>query len=333
VEGRSTIGGIQYIPSRNVLVVVGSSNGKGKYVGGEDASDGDWDGYVTLVDASTGVIDDSTGSAVDRSIRIQSQTSLDDFVLGMCTVGDNVFIFGSTTGAVGGTESGGGFVMKISVDTLDIIWKTQIVGDGVEATQCNGFQNVLYVGGRVPAGVTVNDPTRTYTSDTEDIFVSYMDAETGGIVWLRQIDSRRDDRLTAVLINQVGNLMIVGSAMDLVSGVISGFINSVVLQSGYHDWQDLPFDSDPLGFSFGDEDVIETSSGDDDDNKTTVIVVAVVVPVVLLLLVAVYAVMSSKSNNTGGLPDEAAQEALEVNPLGEDQKMSQSVLANDKGVV
>jgi hypothetical protein len=238
----------------------------------------------------------------------------------MCTVGDNVFIFGSTTGAVGGTESGGGFVMKINVDTLDIIWKTQIVGDGVEATQCNGFQNVLYVGGHVPAGVTVNDPTRTYTSDTEDIFVSYVDSETGGIVWVRQIDSRRDDRLAAVLLNQLGNAMIVGNAMDLVSGTNSVFINSVLLQSGYHDWQDLPFDSDPLGFSFGDEDIIETSSGDDGDNKTTVIVVAVVVPVVLLFLVAFYAVMSSKKpKDAGGQPGEAAHEAPGAGPSGENQ--------------
>jgi hypothetical protein len=339
VEGRSTIGGMQYIANRDVLVVVGSSNGEGSYVGAGVASNGDWDGYVTLVDASTGEVDDSAANlthlAADHSLRIQSQPNQDDFILGVCTLEDKLFILGSTTGVIDGTESGGAFIMKVDIDTLNVIWKTQIVGDGVEATQCIGFQNVLYVGGHVPAGVTVDDPTRTYTSDTDDVFVSYVDAGTGGIVWLRQIDSRRDDRLTGLLINQVGNAMIVGSAMDLDASVSTTFINSVLLQSGYHDWQLLPSDSDPFRFSFGDEDAIEESSGNDDDNKTTVIVVAVVVPVVLLLLVAFYAIMSSKSNNnTSGLPeDEAAQAAPEGNPLGEDQKVSQSALENDNRVV
>jgi hypothetical protein len=327
-EGRSTIGGIQYLPTRNLLVVVGSSYGQGSAVGAGVASQ-DWDGYVTIVDASTGQIDDSAAAltplAAEHSVRITSQPGQQDFIHGVCALGDKVFLLGSTTGKIEGDISGGGFIMKIDVDTLNVLWKRQFVGQGVEAMKCTGAQDFIYVAGYVPAGVLLDDPTRKgRVSNDQDIFAALVSTETGDVQWTRQIDSRREDLLTDLVINQLGNLMVTGNAADFDAGISDLYILSLVRQTGFHDWQELSPDADPIGGETNSGNgstlppAIDNTGGtgtfeeivDDEDNKTTVIVVAVVVPVVLALLVAIYAITTNRSKKQQNALAEAQEESV-----------------------
>lgn len=320
--GRSTVGAIKYMVSRDILVVVGSSNGEGSYVGAGVSSTGDWDGFLTIIDAKTGHIDDSAANkthlTADHSLRIQSQPNQNDFVLGLCILDDKVFLVGSTDGVIDGKKKGGGFVMKIDIDTFNVLWKRQFVGDGVEITHCTGFSSVLYVGGQVPPGVRVDDPTRTHTSDTQDLILAHVNADTGEPVWIRQVDSRREDRLTGFIISGPGNLIFIGNAFDLETGTNRGYTNSILLQTGFHDWQMVPPGTDPLAQSIfsGEED---PASFKEDDSSAKIIALSVVIPVVVLLLVVIlYSYMSSNSKPKNDSPniskDGAGQKSGEMTP-------------------
>jgi hypothetical protein len=310
-EGRSIIGATIHIPSRNLLVVVGSSDGKGTAVGGDDNGD-DWDGYVTKVDAENGNIDDLANN-YPSSLRIDSQPGLDDFVYGICASEDEIFIVGSTRGVLegdSGFDSGGAFVMKVALDTLDILWKKQIRGTGdnahlVAATKCGVRAETLYVAGEVPAGVLMEqDDARTKASDNQDVLAIAMDASNLEIIWVRQIDSRREDYLCNIMIAANGDLLVMGNGADFEKETNDVYFMSVTLLGGLHDWLGLPDDVDPIyGYIAGvgdDDDADDFVPGnedddEDDDNKTTIIIVAVVVPVVaLFLLVAIYGVVTAK---------------------------------------
>jgi hypothetical protein len=326
-EGRSTIGGIQYLPSRNLLIVGGSSYGQGSAVGAGVSSQ-DWDGYVTIVDANDGKIDDSAAAltplTAEHSVRITSQPGQQDYIHGVCALEDKVFLLGSTTGKMEGDINGGGFIMKIDVDTLNIIWKRQFVGQGVEAMKCTGAQDFIYVAGYVPAGVLLDDPTRKgRVSNDQDIFAALISAETGDVQWTRQIDSRREDLLTDLIINQLGDLMLTGNAADFDAGISDLYILSLVRQNGFHDWQELSPDADPISgdTNSGDGSTLPPATGDtdgtgtveeivdDEDNKTIVIVVAVVVPVVLALMVAIYAITTNRSKKQQNALAETQEES------------------------
>ena len=299
-NGRSTIAAVQYLESVNKVVVAGSSTGKGSYVGAGVSSTGDWDGYITLLDADSGFIDDTKGSethlVADHSIRIQSQPSQDDFILGSCAQHEKIYILGKTTGKIDGDEFAGGFILKIDSDTLNILWRRQIVGMGVDATFCVADDDVVYVGGQVPAGINVDDPTKTFVSDNQDIWIAKVEDVSGDIGWIRQIDSRREDRLSGLSINQLGNVMLNGNAMDIEEGNCEIIIMSIDRAEGFHDWQNFTKAMDPFGIIKSDTDIVISSPPKEDESKkTTIIVVVVLLPVFLLLLVLAYILLYKSS--------------------------------------
>jgi len=319
--GQSLIGGMAHIPSENVLVVAGSTDGLGPSVGATAHSDdwdgGDWDGYVTILNGETG--------SVERSVRIQSQSNQDDFIHGICALDDEIFIVGSTTGSLepeqGGVARGGGgaFVMKLDVSTLEILWTRQFRGAGVDdsppvAMECEVKAGSLFVGGQVPAGVLMEqDDSRTNASDNQDLLVMTMDPSSSEVYWVRQIDSRRDDRLSNIMIAANGDLFIMANAMDFENESNDSYLMTVTRQDGIHDWLGLPEDADPIdgvqaGVIDGDgEGVGDSMLADESDNEgnLALILIAALVPVGLLLLVAICSVATAGRSKLPVMEDEA----------------------------
>ena len=255
--GRSTIGGIVHLPSRNLIVVAGSSNGEGSLVGASEWSNS-WDGYLTLINATTGTMDEETTSTTsflsERSERVQSQVGADDYIHGICAVDDNLLIVvGSSTGQMTSdatTKNGGAFVRVYDVDTLKVKWTYQWPGGAlVEALKCVATTRYVYVAGHVPAGVSVETKEETKYSipSTQDLFVSMLDTSDGSLHWTRQIDSRRHDSLANIFLSPTGDLIMAHNAMDFEIGFNEVLTSTVSSANGFYDWQDLPSDVDPLG--------------------------------------------------------------------------------------
>jgi hypothetical protein len=336
-EGRSTIGNVVHIPSRDLLVVVGSSNGKGSTVGA-GAWSNSWDGYVTLVNATTGVADDSAGSethlAADHSIRVQSQVGQDDYILGACASDDNLFILGMTTGQLKPTtdeftKSGGGaFAMMLDIDTLTIQWTQQWYGAGTEALKCVATSSNLYVAGQVPEGVSLlEDLTRTADTPSrdQDLFFSLLDTADGNARWTSQLDSRRADHLADIQVTQVGDFLFTGNSMDFEVGIVDLYTASMNFADGFYDWRGLAPDADPIRGDTNQGNGETLPPGifnqleqivDDDDNKTTVIVVATVVPCVFLLGVILCGFYYKKRSPPSSSSSAAAAETKEEDPRG-----------------
>ena len=260
LEGKTLITAMEAIPSRNKLVVAGSTTGYGEKIGaGAIGGRGNWDGYLTLVNMDTGFINVETFGTYDsHSVRIRSQLDKDDVVLGLCIdkdTGDDedkVYVLGSTSGRIDGAEDGGAFVMKIDIDTLDVIWKKQFGGvgghgkDQIEATHCDVQGDTLYVGGNVPVGVKLDDHTSESLSDTVDIFAISFNAKTGNINFIRQIDSHRDDQLVAIEIQPTsGELHLTANAWDFKNDATHVYLLSMSKQ-GKHYLQNLAPDEDPI---------------------------------------------------------------------------------------
>lgn len=342
-NGRSDIGKVLHLPSRDLLVVAGSSNGKGSYVGAGEWSNS-WDGYITKLNATTGIVDDSAANqtyiAAEHSVRIQSQVDRDDLILGMCASDDKLYVTGTTTGKMNpdATEFGGAFLMKLDVDTLNVLWIQQWYGQGVRGIKCVASSTIVYVAGHVPQGVSMkDDTTRTLkTSKNQDLFIALVDAEDGSKKWTRQFDSRRHDHLSEIFFMSTGDLIFVGNAMDFQKGISDIYVASITMADGFYDWQGLPPDVDPIRgavnpvtFTQGAENGSQTSS---DKNKTAIIVSATVVPCVILLLILGFTMRSHRSTGspTGTGEMEAPRADKKNDPTG-DARHSSEITGTDSG--
>jgi len=293
-QGKTFITGMEAIPSRNTLVVLGSTNGYGTATGEENYSGEVWDGFLTLVDSDTGKIENHTyGTYQSHSTRIRSQYDQDDLALGLCISDDKAFVVGSTSGKIEGKDAGGGFVMKIDVDTLDIIWKKQVVGDGVEATHCDVVENDLFVGGNVGPGTRLEEKASQDVTDTIDAFVASFNAYDGEIRFLRQIDSRRDDQLVGLKIHPASReAILTANAWNFTRGTVNLYILSIN-QEGKYEWQNVEAGDDPIAGMIPTQPTDEMTplnpsphnyrSDKKQDNGT--ITAAVIVPIVVIAFV------------------------------------------------
>jgi hypothetical protein len=306
-EGKSMISGMEVVLARKLLVVGGSSTGYGPAIGAGARSDGDWDGYLTILDMESGAMDtQNTTSEINapHSVRIFSQRGQDDMVHNLCTADDKVYVVGSTTGKIEGDKLGGGFIMKIDIDTLNVIWKKQFVGLGIEATHCAIRSDVLFVGGIVPPGIQLDNPNGNSNSpatETVDIFTAMFNAVTGDMAFVRQIDSHRDDQLVEMLVNPADlSVILVVNARDFEEGTNDLAVMSVG-QQGQHDWQNLSPGIDPFGGQTGPATVEDPPSSIHQEAPPTeawIIVVAIVVPVALLFCLVVYYFCSRRSSSS-----------------------------------
>eukprot|EP00980_Cylindrotheca_fusiformis_P011151 scaffold2557_cov121-Cylindrotheca_fusiformis.AAC.34 len=332
-EGITLIGGMGVVPEREALVVGGSTTGYGPSIGAGARSLGNWDGFLTIVNMGNGVIDTkntTTEINAPHSVRIFSQNGQDDMVLNLCVDDDKVYLVGSTSGKIEGDELGGGFVMKFDIDTLNVIWKKQFVGVGIEATHCAIRNNFAYIGGTVPAGMQLEKPNGNEKGKkTVDIFVALFNAATGEMTFIRQIDSRRDDHIAIMDVNAITNdLVVMANAKDFGEGTNDIYVMQID-KEGHHDWADLPYDIDPIDGRVPSPPLMgidpPTKKDDEDDWITTV---AILVPLSIFFFLAMYYVCtnhwSSKvpmAPTVDGAPPPEDNEEVVTSPAGDNLKL------------
>jgi hypothetical protein len=195
------------------VIVAGTTAGQGLGFGTRNAPGSDTDGFVTRIDAATGVIADAGGLGGNPTYRVWSTLDGDDSVHGLCyTEGDSSFLYavGTTAGRVGfedapstGSTAERAYVVKIRISDMAAVWTVELEGNG-DAFQLEGVScavssdgTEVYVGGNVVSEgdyVVGSDVTESYGQ--QDVFVAKIDsANDGQVLWTRQIGSEGVDSL------------------------------------------------------------------------------------------------------------------------------------------
>ncbi|CAJ1970166.1 unnamed protein product [Cylindrotheca closterium] len=291
-EGKSLVAGMAVSQARNFLVIVGSATGTGPGVGAGSVSDGDWDGFLTVLDMNMGDLNTGNWNLTYNALhstRIRTQKNIDDVVLDVCVSGDKAYVVGSTQGRFEGEINGGAFILKYDIDPLRLLWVHQIAGKSVGATHCAIDGETLYVGGSAPPGIELDErkvPKNEAVDTTHDIFVAKFNAETGVREFLRQIDSHRDDELIGMTITPSNqNLLLSANARDFATGETIIFTMDMDSEGNY-DWEKLAPNIDPItGASIASS---ASDSNEEDNSDDWLVAVAIAVPVIILLAITCY---------------------------------------------
>jgi hypothetical protein len=246
-----------------VLFLVGSTRGSGSALVSFD--DNSVNGFVAQIDANAGII--------RRTKSIASVNGGLDRALGVChrLNGGNVdsgdpflYVVGMTDGHLSDTPgplpgSFQAFIMKLSADTLEIVWTKQLAAatfnnqhiktGSIHGMSCAVTPDGLnvFMAGLVKEGASVTvdgEKNITKSHGRDDIFVAQFEASNGAIKYVRQIGTSRDDHLAAgegLVCDKYGNAILLGNTrgsfmnpekeMDMASDII---ILSVDRLSGEH---------------------------------------------------------------------------------------------------
>ncbi len=214
--------------SGDVLVVVGSTRAKGPAYG--PAVGDDTDGFITLVDPSTGEL--LSGRA--NNMRVGSEA--DDVVSEVCDVPgeDNaIIVVGATKGDVDGVRDDNDwnaipddslmwFAMKINIDTLEEVWSIQggalrddeNIPTSTYAVGCHVSGEIIYVGGTVENGAKLlNQGTKKQAKGGNDVWVAQLNLVDGSSNWIQQIGSAGDDQLArngGIVTDKDGDVLVFG---------------------------------------------------------------------------------------------------------------------------
>ena len=197
------------IKKNNRLIVAGSTWGKGNGYG--NARGDDEDGFITVIQPSTGELENES----HNQRRIGS--AADDLVTGIChntnSQDDFFYLVGATDGDVGGFQqdsmtivdgSRTAFIMKIDVNNLSTVWTLQlgaVKGNAVTETyalNCFVDQDIVYVAGDVVEGAAmVNGFSMQESQGGDDIWVSkIVDKGTSyDVEWVQQVGTDGKDHL------------------------------------------------------------------------------------------------------------------------------------------
>lgn len=191
---------------------------------------GDWDGFVSFMNPTTGALDESL---VRNSFRIASPHHQLDHVQDICVLDTDLFVVGTTEGQLAGesssTDVGGTFVLKIGLNNQAIYWQSQIAMEGVNGNRCTVGTDAVYVAGSTSAHLK-SGANYGKSLSTQDAFVTKFDRSTGDILWTTELDTsilhkdERDDHVVSIAVNPKGNLNLLLNSMNLAKGV-----NDVVL--------------------------------------------------------------------------------------------------------
>jgi hypothetical protein len=208
----------------DTLIVAGSTSGKGDGYG--DASGTDEDGFLSVLDPTTGTVIES-----DRI-----GTNQDDVLYGIChDVNDDssIYIVGATQGSMSDSASNGdwqwqAFVQKKSMTNLfgGVLWSVQwddndstttttttlFPSRKVKAVECLVDGDVLYVAGTSNPSAEV-DGTDT-ANGFDDIFVAQLNVLDGTINWVTAIATAGEEYLAdggALTLDENKNLVVYGT--------------------------------------------------------------------------------------------------------------------------
>jgi len=258
---RVYIGGAIIKKNPGVLAIAGSTRGMGNGYG--NARGTDEDGFVTLLDLSTG----NLAQNVERN-NIREGSAQDDIVNGIChdpNDSSSFYIVGATFGSVGQQLSSldlvdgslQAFVRKMSANSLGEQWTVQLGAlksvpndpSMAYALGCAVYGGVIYVGGVVDdnAGIVVGSEARQ-TNGGDDIWVGQFSTSDGSLKWLHQVGSSGNDHMAPR-----GGLVASAAGHAIVYGETDGSAFRQRGEGGEPDLIVMTFDSS--GASFPDMDM------------------------------------------------------------------------------
>jgi hypothetical protein len=311
---RVLLSSLLYDTSLQILFVAGSRK----------AADGNWNGFVLKLDGLTGfplVISEASDAL--QSVEISSGAGKNDFINCICFDGKNdgsddsdaIYAIGTTEGNMvdGSPSDGGAFVRKLNKSTFAKLWTKQTTGLGIEGSVCAAHANAVYIGGQVPAGLTLE--TGQEHGGT-DVFMSQLSTYNGDTLWTRQVGTSLDEYIVQMLVDKDGRPIIAGNSEDRLNGRSDVFFMVFNRSDGKNkpqwtqpdDWPPLPRGGDNI-----DED------NEKNKNKKAIITSSIVIPVILALLIVCY---ECRRKCTGkekdvdlGAPDHdlALEPSIEVN--------------------
>jgi hypothetical protein len=146
----------------------------------------------------------------------QFGTSGDDNVHGVAADAQgNVYVCGSTSGALSGTNAGGLDAFLAKYDKYGaLVWVRQLGTSADEEARGVSLDSSGYVyiagwtAGRLGAAQVGTDPY--YPTETEDVFVARYDA-SGTQLWLLQTGTKRNDRANGIAVDPAGSIFVAGS--------------------------------------------------------------------------------------------------------------------------
>ena len=205
------------------LAVAGSTNGLNYQWLGDADDFGDFDGFVTLLDKTTGSLytgnGDEDGDRKERALlrsrdhnshrnlqedsapgSIRLGTKGDDHIIRICNNSQNdnsFYAVGATNGnfqtlQAGSSQAFEPFLLKLVVENggaLRQVWTRQLQGLGF-ATHCVAQNTQLYVG-----GVTQGSINNLNNIGNNDVWLAQFDTNTGSQGWIQQVGTDQDDRL------------------------------------------------------------------------------------------------------------------------------------------
>ena len=201
------------LPSRDALVIVGSTPGTGPAFGEITSGLGDMDGFMVKLNANTGNFD-ALGVPANR---LESSNFKDDWITHICTgqVDDGMlFVVGVTAGQLDPSanvppdNSVDAFIAMIDFDTLEPVWTKQfpVTGGSTETTdgRSNGSaaygigcsvtsdDQFVYFAGVVDKGAALDGLT---SKGGDDIFVAQLSTSDGTVQWMKQMGTSGNERL------------------------------------------------------------------------------------------------------------------------------------------
>ena len=232
------IGGLVYkrdsSNSQEQLIVAGSTRGLGNGYG--DATGDDEDGFITVLDPTTGTL--HTGTTTTNNIR--EGTGEDDIVSGICddpSDEQSFFVVGATKGDDLGTQQTDSsligqlpvgllqpFLRKVNVASLSDLWTNQWAA--IPSKSSSTSATVAYALGCVVDGDaayvmgTIKDDTSMVQGVTvqpsqggDDVWVAKLDEATGDVSWMTQLGSDGDERAAprgSIVVTSQGDVLIFG---------------------------------------------------------------------------------------------------------------------------
>lgn len=225
------------------LIVAGSTRGQG--VGYGPSGGTDEDGFITLLDLTTGELyqdlnsdDPSSSNVVITTNNVRIGTEADDAVMGACddpTDPTSFYIVGATAGKMDPNDTAlppakgslSGFISKVSLGSLTTVWSKQwgsrkvgasstiATPTSTYAVDCAVIGSTIYVTGGVENGAGIIVDQQTLASNGgSDIWVASLQSDTGNTNWVKQVGTNKNDELArhgGIAIDNYGNAILCGS--------------------------------------------------------------------------------------------------------------------------
>jgi len=212
------------------LIVAGSTKAQGFGYG--DSEGDDEDGFVTVLDPSSGALGNKASSTAQTNER--HGTAKDDFVTSLCDDplnGDAFYIVGTTMGDMNGILDGNlvppegslqAYVRKLNAITLLEEWTVQLPAWFNETEKTNAAalgcvvntDGNLYVAGQVENGASMIEGNKIHISEGgQDIWIAQVNTQSKALNWIQQVGSSGEESMArngGIAVDANGNAIVFG---------------------------------------------------------------------------------------------------------------------------